>query len=319
MENRVLFGLSLMAAMTFFSCQKNEVGSDGNNVSNARLHMEASVSGIAARTASSLSNGHTSFVDGDKIGLFLPESDNATMWSYAGGAWSSTPQDWPSQSGEYEFCAYYPYIEGAKRGEIPMPDLNAQNGKLKDIGAVDFLVARRKTSYKENNGKVSFTGDYAFKHQYSLLVITLVKETNESETTINSATLSGKGIFSKHTYSFNTPEGMKAVGNTVTTDRLDMNVGESVGADGCQIVLAINPQSESTGLDFSIAYTREGVNYKASTKGINRIFKSGTCYKYKIRIKKQGLVVEGSDITDWIIEEMEKDIIVNDTPQTKVE
>lgn len=200
-----------------------------------------------------------------------------------------------------------------------MPDLTKQSGELENIGAVDFLVAKRTVSYKDDNGKVAFTGEYAFKHQYSLLVITLVKETNDSETTINSASISGKGIFSKHTYSFESPAGMKSDADATTADKLDMTIGKTVGNDGCQIALVLNPNSESTALNFSIAYTRDGVNYKASTEGINRAFESGTCYKYKICIKKQGLVISGSDITDWTIEEIEKDIIVNDIPQTESE
>ena len=315
MENKILFGLSLMAAMSFSACQKNEMVNEGDNALNARLQVEASVSGMAARTTSSLGDGHTSFADGDKIGLFMPDSDEATAWSYNGGAWSSAPQDWPSQSGALEFCAYYPYVEGAQRASIAMPDLNTQSGKLEDLGSIDFLVAKRSVSYKDNNGKVSFTGDYAFKHQYSLLVITLVKEEGDSETTINTATLSGSGIFGKHTYSFAAPEGMKAVGEEVTADKLEVTVEKEVGTEGCQVVLALNPLAEKTKLDFSISYTRDGANYTASTQGIDRTFVSGTCYKYKIRIRKQGLVVEGSEVTNWNTEEIKEDIVVNDTPQ----
>ena len=64
MENKILFGLSLMAAMSFSACQKNEMVNEGDNALNARLQVEASVSGMAARTTSSLGDGHTSFADG---------------------------------------------------------------------------------------------------------------------------------------------------------------------------------------------------------------------------------------------------------------
>lgn len=80
-------------------------------------------------------------------------------------------------------------------------------------------------------------------------------------------------------------------------------------------MFALNPLAEKTKLDFSISYTRDDANYTASTQGIDRTFVSGTCYKYKIRIRKQGLVVEGSEVTNWNTEEIKEDIVVNDTPQ----
>ena len=79
MENKILFGLSLMAAMSFSACQKSEMVNEGDNTLDARLQVEASVSGMAARTTSSLGDGHTSFADGDKIGLFMPDSDGVIM------------------------------------------------------------------------------------------------------------------------------------------------------------------------------------------------------------------------------------------------
>ena len=59
-----------------------------------------------------------------------------------------TPLFWPDQKNNYDFCAFYPYAEGAQRANVPMPDLSEQDGTLENIGKWDFLVANKHATIR---------------------------------------------------------------------------------------------------------------------------------------------------------------------------
>jgi len=43
----------------------------------------------------------------------------------------------------------------------------------------------------------------------------------------------------------------------------------------------------------------------------------GKCYKYKVKIEKESLIIEGSDISDWQTDGETEDITVNDVPKVE--
>ena len=317
MEIKSFLGTASMALL-LAACQNDESAGNESDA-NILLKMQASVSSVnLARTSSSAADGHTSFEQGDKIGLFMPEEDASVCWTYADATgWKSeTTLMWPNQRDKFDFRAYYPYQTTATRVQVPMPDLSVQTGKLENIGQFDFLVAQKTCGFTDDSGNVSFTGDNAFNHQYSLVLITLLKNSEDATTNLKKADFEGTNAFGKHTYSFSVPEGMTAVQGS-QKDQLSLTLDEVVADEGgTTLAVLVNPTDTEQTLKFSIAYNRDGINYIATTSAIKRAFAPGVCYKYKIRIEKEHLSVVGSDVVDWVSEEIEDDIVIKDTPDT---
>ena len=315
MKKQILLGTASIACLIFTACQSNE--NTGNELeADVQLQMQASVSSVNLARTSSTADGHTSFVENDQIGLFMPEDNASVRWTYtsANGWKSETTLMWPNQRDKFDFCAYYPYQENATRSEIPMPDLSAQTGKLENIGAFDFLVAKKNCGFTDDSGNVSFTNNYAFDHKYSLVLITLLKNSGDATTILRKAIFSGTNPFGKYTYSFATPEGMNAVSGA-GKDQLSITLDETVADEGgTTLAVLVNPADAEQTLGFSIAYRRDNINYTATTSAIKRAFASGVCYKYKIRIEKEHLSIVGSDVVDWTQEELLEDIVIKDTP-----
>lgn len=199
---KTLVKWSCLAIGVLASCQQRDL-SEGISSDSLALNLQASVAGEIISRTTTQQDGHTTFVQGDKIGFFMPEGDNAISWTLGESVWQpDTPLFWPDQKNNYDFCAFYPYAEGAQRANVPMPDLSEQDGTLENIGKWDFLVANKTCNYQTNSGKVSFTDESAFKHTCSLVLVTLVKNEKDAETTLKTAGFEGKGIVSKYIYNF---------------------------------------------------------------------------------------------------------------------
>lgn len=312
MEKFNLLGIGCLC-FAISACQNNE----SVETDSAELKMQATVSSVNVSRTTSTADGHTDFVSGDKVGLFMPQEESSCCWTRdANGGWSSDKkQTWPNQKDKFDFCAYYPYSSSATRSSIPTPDLTSQTGKLNAIGDFDFLVAKKSCGFNDDNGNLAFTNDNAFQHVYSLVLVTLVKNASDATTSLKKATFEGTGAFNSQTYSFSDPEGLKSTGNG-QADALSLTLNEDVSDDGIQIAVLVNPSESERAIDFAISYSREDINYKASTSAIKQTFKSGTCYKYKIRIEKEGLSLVGCSVVDWTIEDISEDIVIKDKPDT---
>lgn len=316
---KILVKWSCLLIGVLASCQQRDLSGSVSSDFLA-LNLQASVTGeIISRTATQ-QDGHTTFVQGDKIGLFMPDEDNAILWTLGESVWQpAIPLFWPDQKNDYDFYAFYPYIEGAERSNIPMPDLTKQDGTLENIGKWDFLVANKTCNYQTNSGKVSFTDEAAFKHTCSLVLVTLVKNEKDAETTLKTIGFEGKGILSKYIYNF-TESKMQPVAESPEVNNLllEMNPeGEVIPEGGYEIAVLLNPTAEDGTLKFSISYERDGFAYEAYTEAMKGHLAGGSCYKYKVKIEKESLIIEGSDISDWQTDGETEDITVNDVPKVE--
>ena len=198
--------LTLLGAAVWMSllagCQQNEL--TGKMDESLDVRLQASVAGTDASSRTLLEeNGKTVFAEGDEIGLFMPQEDTSVKWSLSTSLWTSESKPvWKNKVDKFEFCAYYPYADGDSPTQIPMPDLTTQTGEASLIGDYDFLAARCSASYTDNNGTVSFTKDAAFKHVFSLISVTVLKNGNDESMTLNQISFEGKDIVSRHTYQF---------------------------------------------------------------------------------------------------------------------
>lgn len=321
MKTKQLVGMALSLMMV--ACQQEYVPGQEAEGESEDIRLRASISdGNVSRTTVQ-EDGTTVFAPNDEMGFFMPEAETPVQFVYDEGKWSAEgKQAWPDLTNRFTFCAFYPYQEGAVRDRIPMPDLSSQTGKMTDIGNFDFLVATKTCGFADANGEVSFTGTDAFKHVYSLLVITLSDE-DEVSTLLKSAQLTGTGCFTAHDYRF-TESGAGEMIQAQDAEAVDLwellvaKEGEEIpDGTGRQIALLLNPSDTEVKLDFTIGYEREGVSFTASTQAINQVFQGGYSYRYKIRINDGMLIVGEPEISAWQSGEVTGggDIVVEGNPQ----
>lgn len=304
------------------SCQQEEMSMSQSETSD--LHVKASIAGsqLAVRSVTS-EDGASNFSEGDEIGFFMPYGSTQLKWTFASGSWKTDGKaEWKDKVNEYSFCAYYPYAaETASIAQVVMPDLSKQTGTWNGLGEYDFLFARCSASYESNKGTVSFTGSSAFQHAYSLVTVTLVKDKEGEEVTLQKESFSGEGFFSKYYYKFGdeaSQDGMVAAGESSSSPlTFTYEDGVVLDAEGSHsAVILLNPSASEKMLGYSAAYQRDGISYTVQTDRIKGEFKPGYCYKYKLRLTKEGLTVVGKEISQWNVESME-DILIEETPDNQ--
>lgn len=320
MKTGQLMGVALSLMM--IACQQEVVSEQGTVNGSEEIRLRAAISDNQVSRTTAQENGETVFASNDEVGLFMPDAESPVQFLYDEGEWTAAAQQaWPGLISDYTFCAFYPYQEDAMRDYIPMPDLSLQTGNLEDIGTFDFLAATKTCAFSDADGEVSFTGADAFKHVYSLLLITLT-DGDDVATLLKSADFTGAGCFTLHAYRF-TESGDGEIIQAQDAEAKDAwalpvaEDGEEIpDVTGRQIALLLNPSDTEVALDFTIGYEREGVSFMASTQAIHHAFAGGYCYKYQIRINDGMLIVGDPEISAWQSGEVtEGDLVVEGTPQ----
>lgn len=319
MKKEKFVGACLVLSM-LVSCQQKE--SLEQMSEEPALHLKASVyaPGLGARTVTDES-GSTVFSEGDELGFFMPEENEPVKWSLTGSRWvSESSLAWKDKVSRFSFCAYYPYSEEATtRTSIPMPDLSQQPGTLSGVGDFDFLTARCQTSYKEtDNGTVSFTGASSFKHVYALVAVKIKKDLPEENVLLSQATFKGSNLFGCSTYHFGEQEAEDGISyvDASKVDALTFSFEEPVAVteeSGYTLYFLCNPSDLVEDTEFSISYQRDGLSYTASTKKLGKQFQAGKFYQFTLKLTKEDLKLEGSEVTDWISEEL-PEIAVDENP-----
>ena len=307
MKKNYVWAIAL--SMLVAACQQEQISEQGT-VENTTIRIQANISDNQTSRTTTPTTGETTFAPNDQIGFFMPEASTPTLFTYNTSKWESeTTLAWPDLTNDFTFCAFYPYKESATRENIPMPDLTTQTGELTDIGNYDFLAATKTCKFSTTGGIVSFTDADSFKHIYSLLLITLT-DSEDATTLLQSASISGAGCFTNYAYRFTedgTEEIFKPTGNEEKNEwSVSYQEGKEITDDtGIQLAILLNPSDTEIPLDFNIVYTREGVNFTASTSAISHTFTGGNNYKYQIHISDGELIVEGYEISQWSEGEVE--------------
>ena len=73
---KTLVKWSCLAIGVLASCQQRDL-SEGISSDSLALNLQASVAGEIISRTTTQQDGHTTFVQGDKIGFFMPEGDDA--------------------------------------------------------------------------------------------------------------------------------------------------------------------------------------------------------------------------------------------------
>ena len=187
------------------------------------------------------------------------------------------------------FTAYYPFY--GTEGESPATIKDVTTDNQKKQTKFDFLFATASASRKDPI--LSFTGENAFKHKMTRLIINIKTDPNSGfyaeHVTIGQYSISGI----KHSGTFNTVNGIA----TATGDAsADWNItAEATDNDNVRTYdMILYPQT-----DASLTFKANIAGQKYVSPAITPALAAGTSYTYTITVKKTGLEVSTCTIDDW--------------------
>ena len=260
-----------------------------------------------------------SFANGNTIGLAV-EGEEFVEWTLNGSTWTPTGDCvyWPDKNTAYKFNAFYPFADVTDEGGIKMPSLSGQDGTMATIATKDFLAITKSESYVTNNGVVSFTGDYSFKHVSALVKITLKGEGDLLNTTINNITLKGDDIISTSTYKFletGNPIGKVTVAQG-TGDEISITPSNcTITTEGKVFYFVVNAGTATLdNVSLTIKYTSGENNYTATLAQLgasDKKFVSGVMHKYGLKVADGILSISGNTISGWGDGQDMGDIVIN--------
>ena len=260
-----------------------------------------------------------SFANGNAIGMAV-EGEEFVEWTLNGSTWTPTGDCvyWPDKNTAYKFNAFYPFADVTDEGGIKMPSLSGQDGTMATIATKDFLAITKSESYVTNNGVVSFTEDYSFKHVSALVKITLKGEGDLLNTTINNITLKGDDIISTSTYKFletGNPIGKVTVAQG-TGDEISITPSNcTITTEGKVFYFVVNAGTATLdNVSLTIKYTSGENNYTATLAQLgasDKEFVSGVMHKYGLKVADGILSISGNTISGWGNGQDMGDIVIN--------
>ena len=261
--------------------------------------------------------------ENDKIGVMVtaaPSSEMENIYKnvqYATTSESSDAATFTASTGAgiffqdasetVTFAAYGPYQTSAANA-LPGTDgvISANTSAQADRNAqkaFDFIFASGATASKANP-QIQFSGDKAFSHVMTRLIINVQTSTTDgfTATEVTSGTYNLSGLTHDGTFDVNpasttfgtaqaTVSGSSTAGSTpwsLNTAAIMTTTASSVSFDAI-----LFPQTVSS-LDFEAII--DGQSYKCQ---ISPALAAGKSYTYTITAKKQGLTVDGCKVNDW--------------------
>ena len=320
--------LAILATILLTGCQQTE---DLENTHEELLvSIKASIENTASsRYASDNENGTPNslkFISGDKIGLFMEDSE-VSIWTKNGNEWEHAPNIyWPNKSEtKRNFYAFYPYPTNTEtttisKSSVPMPSLNDQKGTIESLSTCDFMVATAQQAYTDNNGTVLFEGNYSFKHINSLVAITILKESDLENSTINSISFEASNIASATTYSFTNTESPISINETEEPDFLqfnDLNLSMANETSNKSLYFILNSGIDLSATTFRINYTTGTKSYTATKTDLGRVtLESGNRYNFNLNITDGVVSITGGEIEEWGEGNDMDDIIINNPQES---
>ena len=280
------------------------------------VSIEANIGEAGVSRYSGSEPNDAAFVGGDKIGLACKVGTDAATsfveWSFDGSRWTAgSPMTWKNLGEDHTFYAFYPYGENDANttvGQVKMPILTNQNGAMSSVALCDFLVATKTMKYS-NEGKVSFTDTYAFKHVSSLVVLKLNNVGDLTSAKIKKISLSGTNLVAGSNYSFTAADDEKVSLKEGSND--DMMIAEYTNGivmdENKVFYFVVNSNTVNLeDVDLCITYESAGEDmYTAKREGLYNEggdvrFQKGYFYTYNITVTTdKNLVISDYGIDKW--------------------
>lgn len=311
----VFFTVLCIMAMLVGCQQAEEIQSNSEEL---QMKVEASIGktkAVASRYAGDTPN-EVAFTDGDAIGLSV-NGEGIVKWTTSDGTnWAPEGDGihWENKTEEHEFCAFYPYVEGASLASVKMPDLTKQKGEMSELGTYDFLTASMVAAYA-NDGVVSLE----FEHELALVTIKLKNEGDLVSSTINQITIAGDDIVTPGTYSLSDSDLSLSTDDDKKENSLDVTLNESFPSDGKTYYFVVNPQTVALSeVGLTITYKdKNDITHTATLAGLGDSaakFECGKKYSYALKVQSGALVISGNSINDWESGVVMNDIVINGVP-----
>ena len=284
---------------------------------NYRISIEASIGDAGGSRYSGTTPNAATFTEGDEIGLAYQVGEDAATdfvkWTFNEGVWSQNGSTiaWKNKEEEHTFYAFYPYGNNDSNTtleQVKMPPLTNQDGTMLSVAACDFLVAKKNMIYS-NDGKVSFTGDNAFKHISSLIVLNLKNTDDLASATIKKISLEGTDIVAVSKYSFKAVDDKKVSleeGNNDDVMIADFEDGIKMDGNTMFYFVVNSGTVNLSNVKLSITYKSAGGDvYIVTKQGLNQVnsdgkFKRGFFYNYGIKVTTdKSLLISGYEIDEW--------------------
>lgn len=287
------FLIIALTAIATVACSNDDEQVTGSNSVTAKVY--GGIDGVLTRAA------NTSWDNGDQIGISCSSENGGTKYSNmeyetvgGDGAFTHVGGD---ASGiffqdlkEATFSAYYPFTgtEGISAGTISDVSTETQTDQKK----FDFLFASGAKASRSNPA-VSFTGDTAFKHKMTRLILQITTDANSgfNASDVTGGMYSLKGI--KHNGTFDTATGNATATGDASEEFWDINATETDAGNVRTYSMIFYPQ-ENANLTF-----KASVGGQEYTCDITPALATGTSYTYTITVKKTGLTVSGCTIDEW--------------------
>lgn len=311
MKNNIIIGFFCLCFLLVGCHQADEMDFVNEDL---RMSVVASIKGsdnlVTSRYGGDTPNS-VSFVDGDEIGMSVngrafvkwTKDANGDGWSPDGNA-----VFWDDKTSDHSFVAFYPYDSNVTIERIPMPDLSGQLGTMESIAEKDFLMAQKTQTYG-TNGVVEFkpvneSVDYSFKHESSLVIVTLKGKGELASATINKISINGTNLFTPFNYVKSNGGLIVKIDDEPGKDLLELSLSHQMESKNKTYYFIVNSGTVSlSAVTLSISYTTNQESYIAKLNGLGTsevtTFEKGKKYSYSLKVAGGELVISGNEIQDW--------------------
>lgn len=321
----------MAAALTLAACQNDEMPQAGKETqAQFTTNLEQRVqSRMADKQWENADQIGIFTLNDEQQGVLLPDNSPAPSNLRLNMKYYINENKWNSDAPFYfknpqapmvQFTAYYPWTEDKK-----ITDMKVENGNLKGTIAIDasdqsmeaqktydYLYADKDAAAGSEPAPKTPQGSkdepnvkFQFAHSMTKVVIKLQEDPGGSTTLddVEALTPTLKSFISKGT--FNLADGkVTAAGFGDTGAVKDLTLANKTTENGHVIYTAILPPQTTQGNGDKapeIALSNQaGDNYRSAKILTGEELEAGKYYTVTITVKKKALVIDSTDITDWL-------------------
>ncbi len=311
MKNAIKLFIVLAIALSFMGCTHKGL--------DYRRHSVEITASIGTQTRASGVNWNA-----DAIGVIVTSSSSSIYSLYQNAHYTTTSTGTTATFDAYDtdntiyfsdptetvtFAAYAPYSTSSDAATLPgtsgsISGNTAEQTTTTAQEAIDYIYATG-ASASESNPVVNFTGDYAFKHVMSKLVINVIAGSGQSLSNIQGGTYTLGGLV--HSGTFDVTTGTAAA--DTDTDASSWTLGSALptyesytpsGATdptGITYTGYIYPQTV-TALTFAATVNEESFSATLDTSTLTNGFEGGYYYTITVTISENSANIGGEDTTN---------------------
>ena len=303
MKKYILFASAVVALA---ACSSNE---EFEQIGNCEIKLSSTLL-VQTRAAQDIQS--EAFESGESVAVFINEDSSSPSTHYDqplqydvendGSLTTTNPQYFPQNGNGVKIYAVYPYEAGqnvevtetAATFSVQSDQSSKDNYKASDlmVGETTSKPVYRTTSnvtlqFKHCLSKININikvGDGVDANDLNDAIVTIYTRTNDATFDVQSGVITAVGSQGQAASPFVTVGDLTASGN---------------GFEGMSAIII--PQDISAGSQFITIDTNNQTTYRYSLPNtVNLIsFEPGKAYTYNLTVRKSGLTLDSTNITDW--------------------